>query len=58
MVLRGLIPRSDENYVDRLLSVLSFGLSPVYYNLKFSGSSVLLVYYDPGSIFFVAYSHI
>ena len=57
MVLRGLIPRSDENYVDRLLSVLSFGLSPVY-NLKFSGSSVLLVYYDPGSIFFVAYSHI
>ena len=57
VVLGRLIPRSVKNYVDRLLNVLSFGLSTVD-NLKFSGSSVLLVvYYGPGSIFLV-YSHI
>ena len=37
-----LIPRSDEEFVDRSLNVQFFWSGSVY-NLKFSGSSVLLV---------------
>ena len=37
-----LIPSSDEDFVDKPLNVQFFGSGSVY-NLKFSGSSVLLV---------------
>ena len=57
MALESCIPRSDKDFIDRPLNMLYFGLSPVD-NLKFSGSPVLLVYYDPGNIFPFASSHI
>ena len=52
MVLGRLIPSSGKDSVDKLLNVLrSFlGAGPVD-NLKFSGSLVLLVYYDRGKVF-------
>ena len=47
--LQRLIPRPGEDSVDRPFNVIIFGLSLVD-NLKFFGSPVLLVYYDPGNV--------
>ena len=56
IALGSLIPRSGKDSVDMLLMVLIFGSVPV--NLKFCGSSVLLVYHDQEMFSLVAFSHI
>ena len=49
-VLRWFIPRSGKDSADMPFNVLIFfGSGPVD-NLKFFGSPILLVYYDPGNV--------
>ena len=50
LVLGRFIPRSGKDSVAMPLKVLISGLGPVD-NLKFSGSPVLLIYYDPRNVF-------
>ena len=50
VVLRILIPRSEENFLDSNSVCYFLKLGPID-NTKFSGSPVLLIYYNPGNVF-------